>query len=91
METKNKDSKVEKYRRKFGYNKAEYFSPCGLSGGLARWWKDEVVLDIISMNKNVIDTKISVPALSRFLLNALGFMALQFLLRKLKSGSRLLI
>lgn len=50
METKNKEFKVEKVRKKMGFNNGLRVDPvglAGLSGGLALWWNDKVVADII--------------------------------------------
>ncbi|OMO70992.1 reverse transcriptase [Corchorus capsularis] len=57
METKNGFKKMECLRKGCKMDNSLYIDPEGLSGGLALWWKGEVNVQVITGNKNVIDTK----------------------------------
>lgn len=56
METKQGSYRVNGLRRRFGYSKGLVVDPCGLSGGLALWWRLDVDVNVLSSSKNVIDT-----------------------------------
>ena len=60
METK-KNHKMEKFRKRMGFGESMYVEPEGLSGGLALWWKKEVMVRVLIGNKNLIDTVVMVP------------------------------
>ncbi|XVF37472.1 hypothetical protein REPUB_Repub20aG0011000 [Reevesia pubescens] len=56
METKNKSGKLEKLRKKMGYDEGFYVEPLGLSGGLSLWWKRDMGVQVIGREKNLIDS-----------------------------------
>ena len=58
METKQKRKFLERKRRALNFEEAWYVDPIGLGGVLALWWKENVVVNIISSSRNVIHTKI---------------------------------
>lgn len=37
--------------------------PVGRSGGLAMWWKDDIIVNILSSSENVINTSVRTPDL----------------------------
>ena len=59
METKQKRRKVRKARRKCGFDEEWIVDPVGRSGGLALWWMEDVVVNILFSSKNIIHTCIS--------------------------------
>ncbi|KAH7843546.1 hypothetical protein Vadar_018002 [Vaccinium darrowii] len=61
METKNKRSTLEKIRRSLWFRNSCYVDPEGMSGGLALWWSDDVVLDVRFKSKNVLRCVVSWP------------------------------
>ena len=40
------------------FGKAWYVAPEGRAGGLALWWKSEILVNIVSGSKHVVHTKI---------------------------------
>src|SRR5262249_15516479 len=36
----------------------KHVEPCGLFGGLALWWNDEVIVDVLYCSKNLIHVKL---------------------------------
>ena len=59
METKQKSSYVTKIRKKCNYSNEWVVNPIGISGGLALWWNDDVLINILSSSANVIHTSVS--------------------------------
>lgn len=53
METKNKQSLLEKIRRRLHFSYLCYVDPMGISGGLALWWNDEVDLQVRAKSQNL--------------------------------------
>lgn len=56
METKQNCHRVAMLRRKLGYFKGFCVDPVGLAGGLTLWWRPEVDVEILTSDKNLIDT-----------------------------------
>lgn len=56
MEIKQNCHGVNSLRRQCGYYKGICVDPVGLAGGLALWWKPEVEVEILTSNKNMVDT-----------------------------------
>ncbi|XWS29657.1 hypothetical protein CRYUN_Cryun24cG0048500 [Craigia yunnanensis] len=52
---------MEMMRKKLSFDEGMYIEPERMSGGLALWWKNEMVVKVLIGNKNVIDTIIMVP------------------------------
>ena len=52
-------SKVDRLRRRLGYDYAEYVEPVNTGWGLALWWKSTVVLGLIIKNRNFFHVKVS--------------------------------
>ncbi|XWS28202.1 hypothetical protein CRYUN_Cryun25bG0045300 [Craigia yunnanensis] len=61
METKYKNNTMEKLRKKLRFEEGMHMEPEELSGGLALWWKGEMVVKALIGNKNMIETAIMVP------------------------------
>ena len=59
METKQKNSYVTKIRKKCNFTNEWLVTPTGLSGGLALWWNDDLIVNILSSTTNVIHTSVS--------------------------------
>ncbi|KAK4260996.1 hypothetical protein QN277_004052 [Acacia crassicarpa] len=59
METKQKAKVVRKVRRKCGFNEDWIVNPVGKSGGLALWWSDGLIVNILSSSSNIIHTSVS--------------------------------
>ncbi|KAK4274243.1 hypothetical protein QN277_017497 [Acacia crassicarpa] len=58
METKQKAKVVRKVRRKCGFNEEWIVNPVGKSGGLALWWSDGLIVNILSSSSNIIHTSV---------------------------------
>ena len=43
--------KVDRLRRRLGYDYAEYIDPVNTGGGLALWWKDNIEIQVIAKEK----------------------------------------
>ncbi|XWS23362.1 hypothetical protein CRYUN_Cryun28dG0007000 [Craigia yunnanensis] len=67
MEIKNRSGKLEKLRMKLKFDEGMYVELEGLSGGLAIWWKNGMVVKVVIGNKNFIDTMCRRPILSGLL------------------------
>lgn len=50
-----------------GYGKMITMEPLGLSGGLAFMWKESYKVEILSSDKRIIDTKVTLGSISFFL------------------------
>ncbi|KAK8514833.1 hypothetical protein V6N12_057729 [Hibiscus sabdariffa] len=59
-ETKQKRRYLEKIRMRMKMDNACYVDPVGIAGGLALWWSNNVKLSMLSHDKNLIDTVISI-------------------------------
>ncbi|KAK4259634.1 hypothetical protein QN277_005946 [Acacia crassicarpa] len=58
METKQKASYVRKVRRRCGFNEEWLVNPVGKGGGLALWWSDSIVVNILFSSSNIIHTSV---------------------------------
>ncbi|KAG7593940.1 Ribonuclease H-like superfamily [Arabidopsis thaliana x Arabidopsis arenosa] len=58
METKNQDDVVSHAFESMGFVHKFTVPPQGLSGGLALFWKNDVLLEILSSSQNFIDSKL---------------------------------
>ncbi|CAA7014091.1 unnamed protein product [Microthlaspi erraticum] len=67
METKNQDDYVFPVFRNLGFDNHFSVPPEGSSGGLAIGWSSEVHLEVLSANKNFIDTKICFKSESSYI------------------------
>ncbi|KAB2626048.1 hypothetical protein D8674_017708 [Pyrus ussuriensis x Pyrus communis] len=54
-ETKMKDHRILRVRRRLGYVHGFDVSPVGSSGGLSLWWEDNLEVNIIFSSKHIID------------------------------------
>lgn len=52
-------AKIERMRRRFGFDYAEYVQPVNTGGGLALWWKERIELEILGKDKNHIHLQIA--------------------------------
>ena len=59
METKQKKRTVRKARRKCGFTEDWLVDPIGIGGGLALWWTDDVIVNILFSSSNIIHTSIT--------------------------------
>lgn len=59
METKQKHKIVSKLRRRCGFEEEWIVDPVGLSGGLALWWKSELVVNILHSSQFIIHVAVS--------------------------------
>ncbi|OMO52011.1 reverse transcriptase [Corchorus capsularis] len=55
METRNCQEFVNKVGKSLRFKEGVIVDPIGLSGGLVLWWKENLVVNIVEMNKNFID------------------------------------
>ncbi|KAK4274665.1 hypothetical protein QN277_017856 [Acacia crassicarpa] len=58
METKQKAKVVRKVRRKCGFNEEWIVNPVGKSGGLALWWSEGLIVNILFSSSNIIHTSV---------------------------------
>lgn len=58
METKNKEAKLERIRRRLKFTNFAYVNPVGISGGLDLWWNDEFEVNVVKKDKNMINAKV---------------------------------
>lgn len=56
IETKMNSYRLNKIRRQCGFCKGFSVDPIGVAGGLSLWWKPWIEVNILSWNKNWIDT-----------------------------------
>lgn len=56
METTNKVATVEKIRCRLGFKFGFNVTTEGLSGGLALWWREEFIVNVLNSCKNYIVT-----------------------------------
>ena len=66
MEIKNLDAYVTKVQGWLGYRFLKTVEPLGCSGGLALFWKDNLHVDFLFVDKNLIDMKVSSASHSWF-------------------------
>jgi len=59
METKNSEAFVKKIQGWLGYKNLKTVEHVGTSGGLAIFWKDNLLVDFLFVDKNIIDMKVS--------------------------------
>ncbi|KAK4255476.1 hypothetical protein QN277_008474 [Acacia crassicarpa] len=58
METKQKAKVVRKVRRRCGFDEDWIVNPIGKSGGLALWWTDSLIVNILFSSSNIIHTSV---------------------------------
>ncbi|KAF7825477.1 putative protein phosphatase 2C 65 [Senna tora] len=60
MESRSKKDKMERLRRRFRFQfgQAFYVDPVGKSGGLAVWWHDDLVFNVLFHSKNFIHARL---------------------------------
>ncbi|KAK4252603.1 hypothetical protein QN277_014354 [Acacia crassicarpa] len=58
METKINSVKGKRIMWKCGFNCDLFVEPCGLAGGLAVWWKDDMSVSVLYKSKNIVHTVI---------------------------------
>ncbi|KAM1813664.1 hypothetical protein ACFX11_027427 [Malus domestica] len=59
-ETKMKDHRIAKVRRRMGYVNGFDMAPVGTAGGLSLWWDDLIQVDVIDSSKHYIDARCSI-------------------------------
>ena len=59
METKQKRTYVKKIKKKCNFLHEWIVDPVGLSGGLALFWSDDIIVNISSSSANIIHTSIA--------------------------------
>ncbi|KAK4278800.1 hypothetical protein QN277_016598 [Acacia crassicarpa] len=64
METKQKASYVRKVRRRCGFDEEWIVNPVGRSGGLALWWSEVLIINILYSSPNIVHTSVTSAALS---------------------------
>lgn len=57
METKNKESKVDKVRKSLNFSNSSIINPIGIAGGLILMWDDQVHVEILASYEELIDIK----------------------------------
>lgn len=55
METKNKETVVERVRKCLQFQSSVIINPVGIAGGLALFWNDEVTVDVEDSSGEIID------------------------------------
>ncbi|KAG7548894.1 Endonuclease/exonuclease/phosphatase, partial [Arabidopsis suecica] len=63
METKQKLGYMSELKNSLGYDNLVTVEPLGLSGGLALMWKNSYKVEVLSKDKRIIDTKISLGSI----------------------------
>lgn len=56
MESRNKENKMERFRRALNYPNSFYVNPIGLAGGLALWWDSSISISVDVSSNNVVHT-----------------------------------